>query len=321
MSRITAIASYLPDQILSNKELSLRFASWSAEKIYSKTGILERRIAADHETAGDLAVKAAQKLVNQNQIDVKQIDFLILVTQTPDQALPSTSCFIHQRLGLQESCGTIDINQGCSGYIYGLSVADGLISSGTACTVLLLTADTYSKLIDPSDQSVATLFGDGACASLIQRDLDEKQRCIGPTQFGTDGRGDKFLCCNFAGWRIPPSQQTPLRMDGSAVLSFTLSVIPRCLNTYMKDSNLHFSDYDHVVFHQANKFLLQKLYSKIGVEDKGIISLERTGNTVSSSIPFVLEEILNLKASKYPRRILLAGFGVGFSWGFTTILL
>lgn len=321
MSRITQISTHLPTSVLSNQELANRYPSWTAEKIFSKTGISERRIASRGETAGDLALSAAQKLLTTNSINAADIDQLILVTQTPDQALPSTSCRIHYELGLSSRCGAFDLNQGCSGYIYGLAVADGMIASGLAENVLLLTADTYSKIIDPGNQSVATLFGDAACASLIQKDSNANENGIGPTQLGTDGSGGNLLRCSFGGWRIELGEQNPLEMDGPSVLAFTLSAVPKALREYLERNNCSLDDYDYVVFHQANKFILEKLYSKIGAVDKGVISMEKTGNTVSCTIPIALEKLFSKSKDKNCRKVLLGGFGVGLSWGFTSIMI
>ena len=321
MSRIVAIASHLPERLLSNQELATRFPSWTASKIYAKTGILERRIAGDTETAGDLAFAAANKLFKASSLSPDAVDMLLLVTQTPDQALPTTACRIHHQLGLPQSCGAIDLNQGCSGYIYGMAMADGLISAGTANTVLLLTADTYSKLIDPDDRSVATLFGDGASATLIRRDDNPTVSSIGPIRFGTDGGGANFLRCDFGGWRTSELQHKSLHMDGAAILTFTLSVLPNALNEYLRISGNILDSYDHVVFHQANRFILEKLYAKIGVTDKGVISMVDSGNTVSSTIPLALEKIMLEDCRKSCQKILLSGFGVGLSWGFATIVL
>ena len=315
MARITEISTYLPDGLLSNQELASRFPIWTAEKILSKTGIYERRIAAKDETAGDLAIKAAQKLLRDSQFNANDIDLLLLVTQTPDQALPATACRIHYELGLSNRCGAFDLNQGCSGYIYGLAVADGMIASGLAENVLLLTSDTYSKIIDPGNQSVAPLFGDAACATLIQKDCNEGEDGIGPTELGTDGSGGKLLHCSFGGWRIDLADQQPLEMDGPSVLAFTLSVIPNALHKYLEKNNRSLDDYDHIVFHQANKFILERLYAKIGAVDKGVISMQETGNTVSCTIPIALEKLLGRPQEDNCRKVLLGGFGVGLSWG------
>lgn len=321
MSRITAISTYLPDNILSNHDLSLRFPSWTPEKIFQKTGIRERRIASEDQTASDLAYLAAENLFSTHSIDRTCIDCLIFVTQTPDQALPTSACLLHGRLKLATSCAAFDINQGCSGYIYGLAVADGLISSGAASNVLLLTADTYSKLIDPTDHSVLTLFGDAASASLLTSDTPPTASSIGPTLFGTDSSGASSLYCTYTGWRVPISMQQPLSMDGPSILSFTLSTLPSSLNDYLALSNLAIDSFDHIIFHQANKFILDKLYAKVGATHKGIIDLEYCGNTVSSSIPLALAPFFNQSLPQGTRRILLSGFGVGLSWGFTTIVI
>jgi 3-oxoacyl-[acyl-carrier-protein] synthase-3 len=321
MSRIAAIASHLPAQLLTNEELATRFPSWTASKIFAKTGILERRIADHNETAGDLAFEAANKLFKTSGLNANRVDMLLLVTQTPDQALPTTACRIHQQLGLPQSCGAIDLNQGCSGYIYGLAIADGLISNGTANTVLLLTADTYSKLIDPNDRSVATLFGDGASATLICRDDNPNLSSIGPIRFGTDGGGADFLRCDFGGWRTSDLQHKSLYMDGAAIMTFTLSVLPSALKEYLSITDNNLDSYDHVVFHQANRFILEKLYAKIGVTDKGVVSMVDSGNTVSSTIPLALEKIMLKGKRKRSQKILLSGFGVGLSWGFATIVI
>ncbi len=321
MSRITAIASCLPDRLLTNQELALRFPRWTADKILAKTGISERRIAAQGETAGDLALKAAQKLLESSDIKSDNIDMLLLVTQTPDQALPATACRIHHELGLPKRCGAFDLNQGCSGYIYGLAVADGMIAAGIADNVLLLTADTYSKLIDSDNQSVVPLFGDGACATLVQTGINPEIMGIGPFEFGTDGSGGDLLCCTHNGFKVPFSKQSSLYMDGAAVMTFTLSVVPKALNQYLEKNQLSLDAFDHVVFHQANKFILEKLYAKIGALDKGLISMEKTGNTVSCTIPLALEKILEEPHPAKYRKVLLCGFGVGLSWGLTSIII
>lgn len=321
MSRIAAISSYLPNRVLTNQELAVRFPRWTADKLLSKTGISERRIAAPGETAGDLALKAAQKLLATAEIKANSIDMLLLVTQTPDQALPATACRIHHELGLSKRCGAFDLNQGCSGYIYGLAVADGMIAAGIANNILLLTADTYSKLIHPDNQSAVPLFGDGACATLIQSDNNNDITGVGPFEFGTDGSGGDLLCCTYNGFKVSWSKQSPLYMDGAAVLAFTLSVIPEALNKYLEKYSLSLDVYDYVVFHQANKFILEKLYAKIGASGKGLISMEKSGNTVSSTIPLALKEFLKAPRPKNGRKVLLGGFGVGLSWGFASVMI
>lgn len=318
MTKIIDIASYLPKKVLTNDELSERFKNWNSEKIFNKTGIKYRHIAEDDEYSSDMAIAAANNLFNKTGFKKNKIDMIFLITQSQDQCIPSTSFKVHKELGLSENCGCFDINHGCTGYIYGLSLARSFISSKQCKNILLLTADTYSKLINPNDSSLATLFGDGATATLIEAG-DQLYEGIGKCSFGTDSSKINLLSCSNLGLKTSNYSQNNLFMDGPGILNFTLDKIPKSLFNYLEENNTKIDDYDHIVFHQANKFILEKLYRKICAENKGIISLTNTGNTVSSSIPFVLEELL-IKNSK-KRNILLGGFGVGLSWGFTNIVL
>ena len=183
---IKAISYYLPEIVVTNEQLVEEFPEWSVDKIAKKVGINERHIAADDETAGDMAFRAAEKLILENHIDKSEIDFVLLCTQSPDYFLPSTSTIIQNKLGLSTECGAFDFNLGCSGYEYGLAVAKGLIFAGVANNILLLTAETYNKHIHPKDKGNRTIFGDGAAASLISTDGFAK---IGEFVLGTDGSG------------------------------------------------------------------------------------------------------------------------------------
>lgn len=325
MARIEAIASHFPDAVLDNADLSRLYPDWPAEKILEKTGIASRRIAADGETSADLAYAAARKLF-ETGVDPAGIDYLLFCTQTPDYMLPTTACVLQERLGLRTGIGALDFNLGCSGFIYGLSLAKGLIETGQARRVLLLTADTYSKLIHPGDKSVRTLFGDGAAATLIgECAADEAQ--IGPFVFGTDGGGAQNLIVPAGGFRRPRDAasgepQTDasgavrsadnLYMNGSAIMAFALREVPAAAQRLGEMTGRALNDYDIVAFHQANGFMLERLRSKLGIEpSRFAVRLETCGNTVSATIPIVLEPLMDAPA---PRRALLLGFGVGYSW-------
>lgn len=320
MPRIYNVASYLPKKVLDNVELSRRFTNWNPEKIFEKTGIKLRHIADKNEFCSDMAISAAKNLFQKTGFHKDDIDMLFLITQSQDQCIPSTSLSIHKELNLSESCGSFDINQGCAGYIYGLSLAKSLIDSGEATNILMITSDTYSKFIDPNDSSLATLFGDAATATLVVQDDNSKNVGIGKSYFGTDSSKKSMMSCNHLGLKTLNGEKNPLSMDGPGILNFTLNKLPKSLISYLEKNNTTLEDYDYVLFHQANKFILEKLYKKIGAENKGLISLTNTGNTVSSSIPLVLEDLLQ-KEIKDKSNILLAGFGVGLSWGFTNIVL
>ena len=187
---IGPVAIHLPEKVEDNDFLGSQFPKWDMDLIFKKTGIRQRHVAAPGECASDLGVAAAEKLFSEHKIDRNTIDFLLFCTQTPDYPLPTTACLIQDRLGLPTSVGALDFNLGCSGFVYGLSLADGLIRSGTACRVLLITAETYSKYIDPTDRSLRTIFGDGAAATLIEAS-DEPS--LGGFVFGTDGSGGNML--------------------------------------------------------------------------------------------------------------------------------
>jgi 3-oxoacyl-[acyl-carrier-protein] synthase III len=175
---------YLPEKLLTNAELEQNFLDWNASKIEEKTGIKNRHITAENETAADLAFIAAQKVLEG--YDKNKIDFLLLCTQSPDYFLPTTACLLQDKLGLRKNIGALDFNLGCSGFIYGLALAKGLICSNIASSVLLLTAETYSKFIHPKDKSNLTIFGDGAAATLIEKTDQNK---VFEFELGTDGSG------------------------------------------------------------------------------------------------------------------------------------
>lgn len=322
------MASYFPATVLTNEELAGIYPGWSSEKILTKTGIRERRIAADDETATDMAVKAAQNLLDKEQISRDDVDFIIFCTQAPDYILPTSACLIQHALGVPKRAGAVDINLGCSGFVYALSLANGLIAAGSARNVLVLTADTYSKFIHPMDKSVRTLFGDAATATLVSV-ADQAGQSIGPFEFGTDGSGAKHLIVESGGGRVARSAETAIEaedasgnirsrdnlfMDGSAVMAFTLREVPRVVSTLLDRTMLTRDDIDTFILHQANRFMLDALRKKLGVpEEKLPIRMELVGNTVSSTIPLVLAELFD-NGGLENKRIMLVGFGVGLSW-------
>lgn len=334
-ARIAAIATHVPETILSNQELAAAYTGWSADKIAEKTGILERRIAAPGETATDLGLAAAEKLFANGAVDRAAIDFLIFCSQAGDYILPTSACILQERLGLPTSVGALDINLGCSGFVYGLSLAAGLIASGAARNVLLVTADTYSKYIHDRDKSVRTLFGDGAAATLIKADTGNDTAHIGPFVFGTDGRGADRLIVEAGGFRLPHSADTAVEtedrsgnvrtrghlfMDGGAVMAFTLREVPRAYRALLDKAGTTPDDYDHVVLHQANKFMLDTLQKKLDLPDAKVPRrYEDIGNTVSSTIPFVLAGLLEQERLTVGTRVMLIGFGVGLSWAAASV--
>ncbi len=325
---IKAISYYLPEKVVTNEQLVKEFPEWSVEKIAKKVGINERHIAADDETAGDMAFEAAKKLITDNNIDKNTIDFVLLCTQSPDYFLPSTSCVIQNKLGLPTKCGAFDFNLGCSGYEYGLAVAKSLIVGGIANNVLLLTAETYNKHIHPMDKGNRTIFGDGASASLISTEGFAE---IGEFVLGSDGSGSDRLIHKTGAMRQysplndlhydesnNPISSDYLFMDGKAIFDFTSEVVPSMIEETLEKHQLKMDDVDLFVFHQANKYMINYLRKLMGIDkEKFYVFMENVGNTVSSTIPIALCEAQ--KEGKLHGNIVIAGFGVGLSYGATIL--
>lgn len=313
---IKAIDYYLPISILDNAQLSIEFPELPAEKILKKTGIQSRHIAAQHEFSMEMAIKAAENLFAQNIFDPQEIDFLLFCTQTPNQLLPSCACIIQQKLGLTTTTGALDFNLGCSGYVYGLSLAKALIESQQAKNVLLLTADTYSKLIEPTDKTVKTIFGDGASATLISHIATEKEH-ISKCAYGTNGEGAQNLCAEGFGLRGQFNKNLDpfLRMKGPDIFEFTLNVVPIVIEQALHKAGLTLNEIDLFIFHQANLYMLEHLRKKLNIpEEKFIVEMALSGNTVSSTIPIAIREHALKGIHSHQRKALLVGFGIGYSW-------
>jgi len=332
---IKSIEYHLPERRLSNEDLHVEFPEWSINKIEKKTGIKTRPIAAQDECASDLGEKAAKQVFESGAISPEKIDYLIFCTQSPDYFLPTTACLIQDKLNLPVSAGAIDINLGCSGYIYGLGIAKGLIETGQARNVLFITAETYSKFINPRDKSVRTLFGDAGAATLLSVSDLKDQASIGPFVYGTDGKGANNLIVPNGGLRSP-IKKTPekiirdendnyrssenLYMNGSEIFTFTLKRVPEIIHQLLNKQSLLMDDIDHFVFHQANKFMLDHLRRKLKIpEEKFCTAYEESGNTVSSTIPIALKGLMKSGGLKENDILMLVGFGVGYSWGATLV--
>jgi len=328
-SRVAAIEYHLPDGILSNEDLEHEFPEWSSEKIENKVGIRERRIAASGETALDLAEAAARKLLeSQSQAAV---DLVMLCTQSPDYFLPPSACILQDRLGLPTSVGAFDFNLGCSGYVYGLALAHGLISSGTASEILLVMAETYSKHIHPRDRGNRTVFGDAAAASLVTESEDDG---IGRFVLGTDGSGFNRLIVTAGGMRSKCGTSDDgdadadqdgnsadcLFMDGPEIFNFTIATVPKLIQDTLHENQLSMDEIDYFVFHQANRYMLEHLRKRIRIpKEKFHLDMLRIGNTVSATIPIALADALEKGVIKSGSRVVVAGFGVGLSWGATIL--
>lgn len=315
---ISKITYYLPDDRRENPK----------SRLMKKTGIGAVHISAEKETASDLAFNAAEKLLSERGTR-DDIDFLIFCTQSPDYILPTTACILQERLDLGNHCGAYDYNLGCSGYIYGLSMAKGLVETGQAEKVLLLTGETYSKYINPVDNTVKPLFGDAGTATLIEG-IDSEFSGLRSFSFGTYGGGHKNLIVPVGGARQPFQSSKIIKesdaygnkrtnynlyMNGSAISDFALEVVPDTVNKVLTKEGIDKYAVDYYVFHQANKFMLEFLQQKcdlIGMPFWNDVS--EYGNTVSCSIPIAMCDLKLRKPNLKLERVMIVGFGVGLSW-------
>jgi 3-oxoacyl-[acyl-carrier-protein] synthase-3 len=329
---IKAIRSYLPAGKLTNEQLAKEYGEITPNSILQKTGVAVRNVAAVDECASDLGVIAARHLFESGACSPEEIDFLLLCTQSPDYFTPTTACVMQERLKLRTDCGAIDINQGCSGYVYSLAVAKSLVETDLAQNVLLVTADTYTKFINPRDRTLRMLFGDGAAATLVSA-VETDEDLIGPFIFGTDGRGERQLIVPAGGLRKPIDAEAGvdkedeqgnwrsernLYMNGGEIFNFTLRTVPRALDELLEKSGRRLDEVDYFVPHQANRFMLERLRARMKIPaEKFYIGMENSGNTVSSTIPIAFENALSQGHIKAGQRVALLGFGVGYSWAAT----
>jgi 3-oxoacyl-[acyl-carrier-protein] synthase-3 len=303
-----------------------------AEKISQSTGVRQRRVAPNGTCTSDLCLAAAERLLDQLGWSRDSVELLVFVSQTPDYVLPATSCSLHSRLGLSKSCAAFDINLGCSGYVYGLWVTSQLVASLGGSRALLLVGDTITSLVSPQDQSVATLFGDAGSATAIEGCSNGAEMHF---RLGTDGAGQGHLMVPAGGFRCPRSENTAVRriredgnvrsdedlfMNGAEIFAFTLKIVPPLFSGVLEQAAWTAAEVDAYVMHQANRFMLQHLAKRMRLPtEKVIIAMENFGNTSSASIPLTLTVSLAERLRSSEMKLVLAGFGVGFSWAAAAI--
>lgn len=323
---IKGISYYLPQSVLTTEQLVSEFPEWSAEKVAQKVGVMSRHVAAPNETASDLAFQAAMQLFEEYDISPDEVDFVLLCTQSPDYFLPSSACLLQHRLGIPTSAGALDYNLGCSGCIYGLAMAKSLVVSGMAHNVLLLTAETYTKYLHPSDKSNRSIFGDGAAACLVSTDGFAE---IGEFVLGTDGAGAENLIVKTGASRQKEKtgvetvddeghvfRDDYLYMNGGAIFNFTLDIVPELLAKVYAKNGIDSMSVDYFVLHQANKFMLNTIRKVCAIpKEKFYVNIENTGNTVSSTVFVAIKDCIEDGTITAGQRIAIAGFGVGLSWG------
>jgi 3-oxoacyl-[acyl-carrier-protein] synthase III len=324
---IEALDYHLPHKVVSNSDLQRLHPEWRMEEVAKRTGVITRYWCEPEETALDLAEVAAKRTLLRAKCSPDQIDSILFCTQTPDYLMPPNACLLQARLGAPKTTAALDFTHACSGFIYGLYIARSLILSRAARRVLLVAAETYSRRLSADDRGPATLFGDGAAASLISFGDD----AISEVALGTDGTEFRCFYIPSGGAREPLSvrafsetvdkngnrrSESDLYMDGPSVLKFVSREIPAHLNSSMKRWGLEWKDIDLVIFHQASKVSLEMLLRALRLDpDRTFSNIDRVGNTVSASIPIALADAEQQGRLRDGMRVLLVGFGVGMSWG------
>ena len=312
--RIKSIEYYLPPKIENGNSLTKDNPDWCVEDIEKKTGIKTRHISTPDQTVTDMAALALEKLFDSG-VEKESIDSIILVTQSPDYALPSSSCILQDRVGLSQSSVAFDVNLGCSGFIYALAIESAMIESHLVNRGIIVCSEKYTQYIDKSDRTCRPLFSDGAAALLVEPCEDDN---IGPFELGTDGSGfDNLIVTDDKAQTDKtgiPSKK--LRMDGAKVFMFTMDRVPKCVNALLDKAGKSFDDIDLFIFHQASKLVLDNIVRRLKLPEKKVfVNYPLIGNTVSASIPIALKDAVNEGRVKRGDQIMLVGFGVGYSWG------
>lgn len=326
--RIAGIVTAVPSSVLTLDDDITAFGEDDSRRIFKNTGVRTRRVTKTGMCASDVCVPAAERLLSDLGWAKESVDALIVVTQGPDYALPATACIVQHRLGLSTGCAAFDMNQGCSGYVYGLWVLAHLFAGGGIKRALLLVGDMSSRSASPQDRSVSPLFGDGGAATALEADANAP-----PMDFvlGTNGVGAPHLILPAGGSRRRHSPETVVRslrpdgnirsdedvyMNGLEVLTFTLNSVPPLIRAIKQKSGWSNEDVDFFVFHQASTFMLKTLARSCALPmNKFVIGMEHFGNLSSASIPAAISDKLREKLTAGPQRLVLAGYGVGWSWG------
>jgi 3-oxoacyl-[acyl-carrier-protein] synthase III len=322
---IIDVAYALPAKVESNDDLSRQYPEWNLKSVESKSGVRARHIAGPRETALDLAKEACDRLLKRR--DLATVDAILFCTQTPDYVMPSNAFLLHEYLGLTERVMAFDYNLACSGYVFGLAIAEGLVATGSAHQVLLVNADTYSKLIHPRDRSARVLFGDGAAVTL----LGSSNSDLGVLgfEFASAGRESKRFWVQAGGFRMPKSDITKreivdrsgnvrtsehIEMDGMGVWAFINSCVPGQITRLLVRLGLEKDDINKYLFHQASLMTLESIRRSLQLPpEKVYINLEMVGNTVSASLPIAFRDAIDSGWLGPGETVVLAGFGVGLS--------
>ncbi|OGT41726.1 MAG: hypothetical protein A3F13_08750 [Gammaproteobacteria bacterium RIFCSPHIGHO2_12_FULL_40_19] len=328
--KIKHISYHLSSNVLTNEDLAKDFPEYSAQEIYKKTGIKQRFVTTRNIIGSDLAVAAAEQLFRESSFKKENVEFILFCTETPDYIAPATACLLQSRLRLKTNIGALDLPSGCSGFTNALGVGKALIESGQCDNVLLLFGDTPSLTCHPKDFELRSLFSDAGAAAWLDK---SEQEAIGNVVYGADGSGAKNLFVDRSCFRNPVDEAWlkthkeaggmpfgQLEMNGLNILTFALKEVPKLVNAILEKNNLAFEQIDLFFFHQASRTILRSIQKKLRIPDeKMAYYIENNGNTISVSIPLALKEALKESRIKEGAKVLIAGFGIGFSWSGTVI--
>jgi 3-oxoacyl-[acyl-carrier-protein] synthase-3 len=321
--KVAGISTCVPPHRVDNLEVGKAFGTVEVRKVVSMAGVRHRHVVDANVTAVDLCTDAARRLLDQLSWAPDTVTGLIMVTQSPDHFLPSSSCIVHARLGLSDHCAAFDVGLGCSGYPYGLYLAATMLRGGGHQRILVLHGETPSLFIDPQDQATSLLFGDaGSATALEHTGRDEDDACFG---LFTDGSGADSLIIKGGGFRDPrpaDPRDLRLRMDGASVFNFTIKRVPALIKDTLAYAGLQVADIDSYIFHQSNRFIMKHLVKKCELpEDRVPFILENMGNCGGPSVPLTMTLSQEQLHSERPLRLMLLGYGVGLSWGSTVMSL
>jgi 3-oxoacyl-[acyl-carrier-protein] synthase III len=313
-ARIAGTGSYLPEKVLTNADLE-KFVETTDEWIRERTGIRERHIAAEGQTTGDLAFEAARRALEAAGVAASELDLIVVGTTTPDLVFPSTACLLQHRLGAN-GCAAFDVNAACSGFVYALGVANSFIKAGNAKTVLVIGAETLSRMLDWTDRATCVLFGDGAGAVVLKAS-DEPG--ILSTHLHADG-GYKELLYNPVGVSVgftdEPNHGVRVKMAGNEVFKVAVKTLDAVVEETLEANGLEKSAIDWLIPHQANLRIITATAKRLAMPmERVVVTVDRHGNTSAASVPLALDHAVRSGQVKRGELLLLEAFGGGFTWG------
>ena len=322
--RIAGTGRYVPEKVLTNTDLE-KIVETSDEWIIKRTGIRERRIAAEDQSTSDLALEAARMALERAEIEAEDLDAIILATLTPDTYCPAGACYVQNLLGATNACA-FDLSAACTGFVYGITVGASLVRTGVHKNVLVLGAETLSRFIDYTDRNTCILFGDGAGAAVLSRAEEGGDSRLLDHYLRSDGGGTDLIIMPGGGARQPSSHDTVdgklhfLSMQGNDVFKFATKSMQTLIETAIERNGLSADDLDLVVPHQVNSRIIDTVLRKVDIpEDKIYLNLQRYGNTSAASVPMALHEAVEEGRIQEGSLVLLVAFGAGLTWGYNLV--